>query len=164
MNVEDLLDQIEEMVDKSWSLGGKHFVDSDKVKSIIEDIRMNMPDEVRQAKAIASDRVRIMEEAKKEAAAIKQKAEDQARMMTSKDEIVKNAQSIANDILSQAQAKSLEVRRAATEFVDNLMKQGEDDLAKCQSETKNLSKHVEESMSSSLSELKKARVALKSQK
>ena len=40
-------------------------VDADKVRDLIDDIRLNIPGEIKQAKAIVSDRAEIIDGAKK---------------------------------------------------------------------------------------------------
>ena len=54
MTVEELLDQIDDMIDKAWSFplsGGRCVVDANHLRDIIDDIRGNIPSEVRQARA-----------------------------------------------------------------------------------------------------------------
>ena len=48
--------------------------------------------------------------------------------MIAKDEIVRQAQAKANDLLSQSQTKAREIRRAANEYVDDLMKRTDEQL------------------------------------
>ena len=122
MNIDEILDVIDELLDRSWSLplsGGRCVVDADKVRDLIDDIRLNIPAEIKQAKAIVSDRTDIIENAKKEAEQIVRKAEDRARTLIAQEEVSKAAQAKASEILSQAQLKSREIRQAAQEFSDN---------------------------------------------
>ena len=84
MNIDELLDVMDETLEEAVNLpftGGKRMVDVEKVRDIIDDIRLNMPAEIRQAKAIVQDRADIVESAKKEAEAIVKRAEDRARAM-----------------------------------------------------------------------------------
>ena len=63
MNIDEILDVIDELLDRSWSLplsGGRCVVDADKVRDLIDDIRLNIPSEIKQAKAIVSDRTDII--------------------------------------------------------------------------------------------------------
>lgn len=92
------------------SPGGKRMVDVEKVRDIIDDIRLNMPAEIRQAKAIVQDRADIVESAKKEAEAIVKRAEDRARAMVAQEAIVKAAQQKATEILTSAQSQSREMQ------------------------------------------------------
>ncbi len=132
MTIEDLLDQIDEMIDKAWSIplsGGKCSIDGDRLREILDDIRANMPSEVRQAKAIVADRADIISTAKKEAEGIVRKAEERARYLTSQEEVTKQAQQKANELLGQAQTKSREMRKGASDFAEDLLRRTEETLA-----------------------------------
>ena len=139
MTVEELLDQIDDMIDKAWSFplsGGRCVVDADKVRDLIDDIRLNIPAEIKQAKAIVADRTEIIENAKKEADALVRKAEERARALVSQEEVTKAAQAKASEVLSQAQLKSREIRQAAQEFSDNCLLKTEEVLVKSLTEIK----------------------------
>ena len=101
MSVENLLDQLDEIVENAVSLplsNGKIFVDGEKIRRILEDIRLNLPKDVRSAAMIVSDRAQIIADARKEAEDIVRQAEERARLMVSKDEITRQAQEKANDL------------------------------------------------------------------
>lgn len=92
MNIDEILDVIDELLDRAWSLplsGGRCVVDADKVRDLIDDIRLNIPGEIKQAKAIVSDRAEIIDGAKKEAEQIVRKAEDRARALIAQQEVTK---------------------------------------------------------------------------
>ena len=125
MNIDEILDLLDEALEDAWTLplsGGRRVVDIEKMRELTDDIRLNLPAEVRQAKAIVNDRVEIISTAKKEAASIVKKAEDKARAIVNQDDLTKAAQQKAAEIISQAQMQAREMRQAATEFADNLMK------------------------------------------
>jgi vacuolar-type H+-ATPase subunit H len=129
MSIDELLDSLDEMIDKSWGLpGGRCFIDAEKARETIDDIRLNLPKEIRQAKAIVSDRSEILKSAKAEAAGIVKTAEDKAKIMVSQDEIVKTAQQRANEIVDEATQKSKDMKVAAADFVSDLLKTSEDNL------------------------------------
>ena len=70
MNIDEILDNIEELLDRSWSLplsGGRCVVDADKVRDLVDDIRLNLPSEIKQARGIVADRSEIIDNAKREA-------------------------------------------------------------------------------------------------
>ena len=124
---------LDELLDKSWSLplsGGRSVVDDEKIRELLDDIRLNLPTEIKQAKAIVADRADIMANAKREADAIVHRAEDRARALIAQEEIVKAAQQKASEILSQAQSKAKELRSASQEFSDDILRQSEESLAK----------------------------------
>lgn len=137
MTIDELLDEIHTMLDKSWSLplsGGKCAVDADHLREIVDDIRANMPSEIRQAKAIVKDRDYILSSAREEAEQRIRKAEERVRQMVDQEEIVKQAQQKANDLLTQAQQQAREMRRNATEFTEDVLRRAEETLVKRGSE------------------------------
>lgn len=132
MTIDELLEQIDDMVDKAWSLplsGGKCLVEADRLRDIVDDVRANLPSELRQAKAIVSDRAEIITNAKREAEDIIRKAEERARTLVSHEEVVKQAQAKANEILGQSQQRSREMRKGANDFAEDVLKRTEETLA-----------------------------------
>ena len=122
MTVEELLDQIDDMIDKAWSFplsGGRCVVDANHLRDIIDDIRGNIPSEVRQARAIVSDRADIIATAKREAEGIVRNAEERARSLIAHEEVVR-----------QAQQKAREMRRGANDFAEDVLKRTEETMAK----------------------------------
>lgn len=149
MTVEDILDQLDEMVEKSFLVplsGGKCFVDSGKIQELIDDIRLNLPQELRQARAIVSDRGDIIATARREAESIIRTAEERARVLVGQEEIVKQAQQKANDMLGQAQLKAREMRKAASDYIDDLMKRADDALTANLSHVREAAKNQEDAM------------------
>ena len=141
MNIDEILDMLDELLDRAWNLplsGGRCVIDAEKVREMVDDIRLNLPDEIKQAKAIVKDRSEILSSAKTEAEAIVRKAEERARVMIAQDEVMKQAQSKATEIVTQAQTKSKEIRQASQVL-----------------------RKAEESLANSLSEVRQTRQALK---
>ncbi len=133
MNIEEILDQLDDLLDKSWTLpltNGRTIVDDEKVRDLLNDIRLNLPAEMKQAKAIVNDRADILANARREAESIVRKAEDRARSMIAQETVVKQAQQKANEIMAQANQKSKELRTASQEYSDDLLKQSEELMSK----------------------------------
>ncbi len=138
MNIDDLLDMMDETLEDAFTvpLTGKRMVDAEKLRDIIDDVRLNMPTEIRQAKAIVQDRADIVEGARKEAEGIIKKAEERARVIVSEEEVVKQSQQRASEILTGAQQQAKELRTSVTNYCENLLRQTEDQLTKSCSEVK----------------------------
>ncbi len=139
MNISEILDTIDDMLDKAWGLplsGGKCVVNVERLRDLIGDVRLNMPVEIKQAKMIVADRKQIVEDAKREAEIIIQKAEERAKSIVDHDELVKKAQIRANEINTQAQVQSRELKRATNDFVDQSLQEIEALLAKNMQEIK----------------------------
>ena len=59
MNIEDLLEQIDELLDNSVGIAGKKIISVDKIRDYIDDIRLNMPQEIKQARSIVAEKADI---------------------------------------------------------------------------------------------------------
>lgn len=131
MTVEELLDKIDDMVDKALSVPlsrGKCLIDADELRDIIDDIRAHLPSEIRQAKAIVMDRNDIIDSAKNESESIIQKAEERQNVLVSQEEVYKTAQEKATELLNAAQQTAREVRTGARDYAENTLKKTEEAL------------------------------------
>ena len=129
ISIEEYLDQLDDMLEQGWSLpGGRRCIDVEKARNVLDDIRLNIPSEIKQAQGIVSDRADIITTAKREAESIIKSAEERARAMVAQEEITQMAQTKAHEIIAQAQAKSRDMRKAAQDFVDDLMRRSDEGL------------------------------------
>ncbi len=129
MTLDELLEQFDEVLDGGIKIPGKKtVVDIEKLRAVVDDIRLNIPSEIKQARGIVADRTDIITTAKHEADGIIRSAEERAKEMVAKEEIVKLAQEKAAEIISNAQTKSREMRKAAQDFVDDIMRRADEGL------------------------------------
>ena len=123
--VEELLREIQCIMEDAKAVpltGGKSLIDTEQVMDIIDEIQDSLPSEVRQAKNIVADRSQIIAEAKKEAEGIIREAEEKKRQMVEQNEIVRAAHAQATEILNDCKAKTADMRKAANDFVEDIMK------------------------------------------
>ena len=141
MNVNELLDTIEDLLEESTGMplsGGKRIVDVEQIRDYLDDIRANLPVELRQAQSIVSDRAQLIDSANAQAQAIVKKAEERARILVSEAEIVKAAQQRASEIVSAAQTEARTVRQTVTDYCDNMLKTTEETMAENAAQVKNV--------------------------
>ena len=141
MNVIELLDTIEDALEESAGMplsGGKRIVDVDQIRDYLDEIRANLPAELRQAQATVNDRSEIVDLANAQANAILKKAEERARILVSESEIVKTAQQRAAEIVSQAQSEARTVRQTATDYCETMLKNTEEVMAANAAQVKNV--------------------------
>ena len=141
MNVNELLDTIEDTLEESTSMplsGGKRLVDVEKVRDYLDDIRANLPGELRQAQQIVNDRAQIVDTVIAQAQAIVKKAEERARILVSDAEIVKAAQQRAAEITAAAQSESRTLRQTVTDYCDNMLKTTEEAMVENAAQVKNV--------------------------
>lgn len=132
MRLEMLIDELQEIVDGALKMpfsGGKKVVNTERIQEIVEEMRTNMPQEVRQAKNIVADRNNIIGKAKKEAETVVQQAEDRAKSMVERSEILRQAQQKANEILTKANEEADQVKQAANRYIEHIMKKADDELS-----------------------------------
>ena len=118
MAIDEILEDIEETLDKAPTIpfvNHKKVVDGERMRELINDIRINLPHELKEAKKIEYDSERIISDAKLNADAIIRKAEEKASQLVAKEPIVIEARKRADDIVRDAKERALEmIRRAQT--------------------------------------------------
>ena len=119
MRIDEILEEMDELLDKEGSVhfvSHKKVIDGERMKELINDVRLNMPHELKEAKKIEFDCQRILNEAKLNAESIIRKAEERAAQIVSREAIVTEAKKKALDMLTKAQtaAKNLQQNAAAS--------------------------------------------------
>ncbi len=168
MSIESLLDSIEEVLENSKNVpfSSKISVDGEQIITLIEDIRLNMPDELMKARKIASERKEIIDAAQGSADEIIEEAHKQAKDIVSEHEITKLAEQNAADILQQAKTQAAEIieqaRASASEVTEQAQKWS-NELRKSAGEyVENIVAKSDEALTSAVNEIRKARMSLRS--
>ena len=125
--------------------GGKRIVDVEQIRDYLDEIRQNLPVELRQAQSIVSDRAQLIDSANAQAQAIVKKAEERARILVSEAEIVKAAQQRAGEIVSAAQTEARTVRQTVTDYCDNMLKTTEETMAENAAQVKSVRANLRQS-------------------
>lgn len=123
----EMLDQLEDIIESSKTvpLIGKAMIDKDEVLDIIQELRLKMPDDLKQAKWIKGERQRILLEAQKEATSIIKSAEDKIISMINENEITKKANEAAEEIIKNANTRAREIRNATKQYIDDALADSE---------------------------------------
>ncbi len=130
MELLKLIEEIEDLVEESSGIpfGNKVFVDKKQFLEIIKEIRLQLPDEIKQAEWINTERQRILAEAQQEADAIVENTKSYMQEKVEESEVIKQAQKQAEEIMQQSQSTSKEIRRGAKEYADNILGKVQADL------------------------------------
>lgn len=152
MEVLLLLDALEDIIEKASNLplSSKVMVNREELIDIIKDIRIKLPDELKQAQWIKEERQKILIEAKKEAENIRrecdekmgkikeerqrilagaekeaeifiQEADNRIKSMIDENEITKRANEQARGIISSAQQDAKKIRLGARAYADEML-------------------------------------------
>ena len=130
MEIFTLLETLEDILEKSRSLpfSVKGIVDKEELLEIIKEIRIKLPDELKQAKWIKEERQRIILEASKEADEIVKEAENRIIAMIDEHEITRKAYEQRTDIIETANQMSREINKRALEYADEKLSAVEETL------------------------------------
>ncbi|ACL76227.1 ATPase [Ruminiclostridium cellulolyticum] len=130
MEILTILETLEELVEKSPSVpfSGKCLLDREEILEIIKEMRLKLPDDIKQAKWVKEERQRILLEAQREANNIMKDAENKIASLVDEHEITKKAYEQSNEIIAAAQKNAREVRLGAREYADGVLNKVEDIL------------------------------------
>lgn len=123
MEILALLETLEDTVEKSMGLpfSGKCMVDREELLEIIKEIRIKLPDDIKQAKWIKEERQRILLEAQKEADNTVRDAENKISAFVDEHEITKRAYEQANEIITNAHKTARDVRIGTRDYADGVL-------------------------------------------
>lgn len=131
-NQQDVLELVEmlyTMVSEAWSVPlGKEkcMIERDAVLNILDEIKAQLPVEIAEAKRLVAARDEYISSARREVEAMKRSAEEHARAVVDEQEIVRAAKIKSSELITNAENKSRELRRAANEYVDDTMRRTEE--------------------------------------
>lgn len=130
MEILSVLEALEDLVEKSLSVpfSGKCLVDREEILEIIKEVRLKLPDDIKQAKWVKEERQRILMEAQKEADAILKDAESKIASLIDEHEITKKAYEQANEIITGAQKNAREIRLGTRDYADSVLNKVEEIL------------------------------------
>lgn len=123
MDVLKLIDEVEDIVEGGSSLpfSSRVMIDKDELLDIIKEIRIKLPDEIKQAAWIKEERQRILADAQSDADTLLSEAEYRLEEMLEEEGISKMANQRAEEIINRAQINAKEIRLGAMEYADSLL-------------------------------------------
>lgn len=123
MEIFTLLETLEDMLEKSRNVpfSGRCVVDKEEMLDIIKEIRLKLPEELKQAKWVKEERQRILVEAQNEADEIIKEAENRIISMIDEHEITRKAYEKKLEIVETANEMSREISKGTKDYADNLL-------------------------------------------
>lgn len=130
MEIFTLLENLEELLETGTKIpfSAKVMVDKEELHEILEDIRLKLPDELKQAKWVKEERQRIIMDAQKEAENILKEAEAKIISMVDEHVITKQAIAQKEEIVENANKVSQEISTGTREYADAVLEKVEDVL------------------------------------
>lgn len=129
-SVLQLLDELEEILDNSRAVpfSNKVSVDKEEIYDIISEIRVRLPNELKQSKWVVEERNKILIDAQKEADEIVKSAEDRVVRLVEDNEVTKKAYDQAAAIIDSAKKTAKEMRLGAVEYSESMLSEAESKL------------------------------------
>ena len=136
--IEKYLIQIEDILEASKSIpfSNKVGIEKEHIYDIIDEIRLNLPNEIKESKKLVENKDKFLREAERksedaienaehEAMAILQKAEEEALRRTADHEVYKAAIEEAELVLEEAKRDAKNIRLNAMDYADELLSKAE---------------------------------------
>jgi hypothetical protein len=123
MDILHLIDRLEELFNNSRPIPLTHnvIVDEDKFLDIIDQMRISVPEEVKKAQQVFSQKDRVMAQAQEEANRTLQLARDKADTLVEKEALVQDAQRRAGQIIDQARSEAENIKTGADQYALDIL-------------------------------------------
>jgi cell division septum initiation protein DivIVA len=149
MDILQLVDRLETMLSKGWRIPftSNIVIHEDPFLDVIDQMRISIPEEVKQARRVHAERERMLEQAQQEAERVVASAREQVTSLSGEEEVVKLAQAKADEIVAQAHRSSESIKAEADAYVMEVLSDMEEQLMKLITTVRNGIQQVERSAS-----------------
>ncbi len=112
------MDRLENLLNDGWHLPltTRTLIDERAFLDIIDQMRIAVPEEIKQARRISQEHDQLIAQARADAERILTEAQEQAAFLLQDSELLKQAEQRAKGIITEAQKQATEVRRGADEY------------------------------------------------
>jgi flagellar biosynthesis/type III secretory pathway protein FliH len=139
MDILHLVDRLEELFNESRSVPFTHsvIVDEDRMLDIIDQMRVSIPEEIKKAQQLQSQRERILAQAQEEANRTLQLAREKSEQLVERDEIVQAANARSEQIVAQGRAEAERQKRDADDYVLETLQKLESEMERVLTQVRN---------------------------
>jgi len=132
VDIQFLVERLEALVVNGQKLPmtSKVILEQAAVLDLIDQMRVAIPEEVKQARRIVQESDRVVQKAREEGEQIIGAAQEQAAILLQDQSILREAENRAGDIEKQAQTKADETMRGADQYASDVLIRLESDLVK----------------------------------
>jgi cell division septum initiation protein DivIVA len=119
MDILHLVDRLEELFNESRPIWLTHsvIVDEDRMLDLIDQMRVAIPEEIKKAQQVISQRDRVLAQAKEEANRTISLARERAEKQLEDNEIIQSAKIRAEQIVDQAHKDAAATQREADKYI-----------------------------------------------
>ena len=119
MDILHLVDRLEELFNEGRPIWFTHHVavDEDRILDLIDQMRVSIPEAIKKAQQIITQRERDLAQAREKPNRIKELAREEAGHLVLSDSVTLNAQAEAKRIIAQAHMDAAAARQEADEYI-----------------------------------------------
>ena len=139
MDIQHLVDRLEQALNESTRipLSAYLLVNEEKVYSLLDQMRVAVPEEIKRANRIEAEKERILAQAKEEAERIRELSRLEAGELVKRDAVVNAAQHRAENIVERARRDAEALRQDADVYIVDVLQRLEQDLMRTMSVVRN---------------------------
>lgn len=130
MDLVILLDRLDQLIESAPEipLTGKSLINAEEALDLLDKIRNSIPEQVKRAEWLSSERDRVVQEGEAEAERILSQAEEYVTKLVSESEISQKAAKDAERILEAAHAQAHDIQAGADEYALSVLNSLENSL------------------------------------
>ena len=139
MDIQHLVDRLEQALNESTRipLSAYLLVNEEKVYSLLDQMRVAVPEEIKRANRVEAEKDRILAQAKEEAERIRELARQEAGELVKRDAIVNASQHRAENIIERARRDAEALRQDADVYIVDVLQRLEQDLTRTMTVVRN---------------------------
>lgn len=130
MDIQHLIDKLEDLIDDGRHIPMAKYtvIDEERALSIIDQMRISIPEQIEAANRIVTQRDKLMAQANEEASRIVEYAKQKSAELLDRDSISAAARHQADNMIAQAQLDGDRVRAEADAYVVEVLRELESHL------------------------------------
>lgn len=147
MDILHLVDRLEALLNQNWRIPftSNVVIHEDDFLDIIDQMRVSIPEEVKQARRVSAERDHVLEQAQDEADRIIALAQEQAGSLADDHEVMRTAYVKADEIVAQAERSAEGMKAEADVYVMEVLSTLEEYLMRMLTTVRNGIRQVQES-------------------
>ena len=131
MDILKSIDDLEEIIETAGSipLTGKVAVDKTQLLDLIQKLRLELPNEIKEATWVKDERDKILSEAETEANQKVSEAEEKSKNLLDENYIMKLAYEKAEKVVGEANEEAAQIRQGARDYADEVLQNTQENLS-----------------------------------
>jgi len=146
MDIIQLVDELEAAISKSFRIPftSNILINEDDLFDILDQMRISIPQEIKDARQTEAERERILARAQEEASKLNEMAKEKILSAVDDHELMEVAKTEAREILIRAEAEALQLRLESNNYVADNLSDLEEHLLKLLTTVRNGLRQIQE--------------------